>query len=100
MMNLLAAPADISSKDLPLREDIRLLGRILGDTLREQEGEAVFNLVENVRRTAVRFRKTHDDRASVRSWRRLSNSAMPTDNCPNLWWVFEGRIGTLGNHTG
>ena len=62
MMNLLAAPADISSKDLPLREDIRLLGRILGDTLREQEGEAVFNLVENVRRTAVRFRKTHDDR--------------------------------------
>ena len=41
-MNFLAAPADISSKDLPLREDIRLLGRILGDTLREQEGEETF----------------------------------------------------------
>jgi phosphoenolpyruvate carboxylase len=25
-------------KDLPLREDIRLLGRLLGDTLQEQEG--------------------------------------------------------------
>ncbi len=61
-MNLLAAPADISSKDLPLREDIRLLGRILGDTLREQEGEETFDLVERVRRAAVRFRKTQDER--------------------------------------
>src|SRR4030095_15900960 len=26
-------------KDLPLKEDIRLLGRLLGDTLREQEGD-------------------------------------------------------------
>jgi len=62
VMNLLAAPADLSSKDMPLREDIRLLGRILGDTLREQEGNETFELIENVRRTAVRFRKTQDDR--------------------------------------
>jgi len=61
-MNLFSAPADISSKDLPFREDVRLLGRILGDTLREQEGEATFQLVENVRRSAVRFRKTQDER--------------------------------------
>lgn len=62
IMNLLAAPADISSKDVPLREDIRLLGRILGDTLREQDGVETFELVENVRRAAVRFRKTQDER--------------------------------------
>ncbi len=62
MKNFLAAPADISSKDMPLREDIRLLGRILGDTLREQEGNETYELVENVRRTAVRFRKTQDER--------------------------------------
>ncbi len=62
VMNLLAAPADISSKDLPLREDIRLLGRILGDTLREQEGEETYELIENVRRAAVRFRKTQEER--------------------------------------
>lgn len=62
MMNLISAPTSISSKDLPLREDVRLLGRILGDTLREQEGEDVFDLVENVRRAAVRFRKTQDER--------------------------------------
>ncbi|MBI5627043.1 MAG: phosphoenolpyruvate carboxylase, partial [Nitrosomonadales bacterium] len=61
-MNLFSAPADISSKDLPLRDDVRLLGRILGDTLREQEGEASFQLIENVRRAAVRFRRTQDDR--------------------------------------
>ena len=33
-------------KDIPLRYDIRLLGRILGDTVRAQEGDQVFELVE------------------------------------------------------
>ena len=60
-MNLLPTSANISSKDLPLREDIRLLGRILGDTLREQEGSATFELVENVRRASVLFRKTQQN---------------------------------------
>lgn len=66
-MNLLPTSANISSKDLPLREDIRLLGRILGDTLREQEGDATFELVENVRRASVLFRKTqeHADRIEL-----------------------------------
>ena len=47
-------------KDDPLREDIRLLGRMLGDTLREQEGEPTFELVENIRQTAIRFRREQD----------------------------------------
>ena len=64
-MNLIATPSNLSSKDLPLREDVRLLGRILGDTLREQEGEAAFQLIENVRRAAVNFHKTQDDRDRV-----------------------------------
>ena len=64
-MNLISAPTSISSKDLPLREDVRLLGRILGDTLREQEGEDAFNLIENVRQAAVQFRKTQDDHDRV-----------------------------------
>ncbi len=64
-MNLISAPATISSKDLPLREDVRLLGRILGDTLREQEGEETYQLIENVRRAAVRFRKTQDERDGI-----------------------------------
>ncbi|MEK7302622.1 MAG: phosphoenolpyruvate carboxylase, partial [Pseudomonadota bacterium] len=47
----------VNDKDLPLREDIRLLGRMLGDTLREQEGETAFELVENIRQTAIRFHR-------------------------------------------
>ncbi|WP_412479969.1 phosphoenolpyruvate carboxylase [Azonexus sp. IMCC34839] len=47
-------------KDEPLRDDIRLLGRILGDTVREQEGEAVFDIVERVRQTAIRFARSGD----------------------------------------
>jgi len=50
-----------NAKDLALRDDIRLLGRLLGDTLREQEGEETFKLVERVRQTAVRFRRTGDE---------------------------------------
>ena len=60
--NLLSAPSDLSSKDAPLREDTRLLGRILGETIREQEGEQTFDMIEKVRQLAVRFRKTQDDR--------------------------------------
>lgn len=52
-----------NDKDLPLREDIRFLGRILGDTLREQEGEAAFELVENIRQTAIRFHRDQDPQA-------------------------------------
>lgn len=36
---------ETEDKDLALREDIRLLGRILGDTVREQAGEAVFDTI-------------------------------------------------------
>ncbi|UCV25074.1 phosphoenolpyruvate carboxylase [Ferribacterium limneticum] len=52
-----------TSKDEPLRDDIRLLGRILGDTVREQEGESVFDIVERVRQTAVRFARDGDPAA-------------------------------------
>ncbi len=47
-------------KDLPLREDIRFLGRILGDTIREQDGERAFELVERIRQLGVRYRRDQD----------------------------------------
>jgi phosphoenolpyruvate carboxylase len=57
----------LPEKDLPLREDIRLLGRVLGDTLREQAGDAAFELVETVRQTGVRFAREGkaEDRAQL-----------------------------------
>ncbi|HTV88919.1 MAG TPA: phosphoenolpyruvate carboxylase, partial [Stellaceae bacterium] len=47
-------------KDTPLRDDIRLLGRILGDTVREQRGAAAFDTVERIRQSSVRFRRDED----------------------------------------
>src|ERR1700716_4234585 len=46
--------------DARLREDIRLLGRILGDTVRDQEGSDVFELVERIRQTSIRFHRDED----------------------------------------
>ena len=51
---------EIAEKDLPLREDIRLLGRLLGDIVRNQEGPVIFDLVENIRRTSIRFHRDDD----------------------------------------
>ncbi|MEZ2121261.1 MULTISPECIES: phosphoenolpyruvate carboxylase [unclassified Corynebacterium] len=47
-----------------LREDIRHLGRILGNVIREQEGDAIFDLVEGARRASfavVKGERTLDD---------------------------------------
>ena len=46
--------------DARLRTDIRLLGRILGDTVRDQEGADVFDLVERIRQTSIRFHRDND----------------------------------------
>ncbi|MGT2505991.1 phosphoenolpyruvate carboxylase [Cupriavidus basilensis] len=61
-----SAPARrASDKDVPLREDIRFLGRLLGECLREQEGDAAFEVVETIRQTAVRFRRENDRAAGA-----------------------------------
>ena len=44
-------------------EDIRLLGRILGDVIREQDGVAAFELVERIRTLSVAFRRDADHEA-------------------------------------
>ena len=49
----------------PMREDIRLLGSILGDTVREQNGEEVFDLVERARVESFRVRRSEIDRAEL-----------------------------------
>jgi phosphoenolpyruvate carboxylase len=49
----------------PMREDIRLLGTILGDTVREQNGDEVFDLVERARIASFRVRRSEIERAEV-----------------------------------
>jgi phosphoenolpyruvate carboxylase len=51
---------DAAAKNKPLVEDIRLLGRILGDVIREQEGVAAFELIERVRQLSVAYRLKAD----------------------------------------
>src|SRR6186997_2591093 len=48
---------DDAERDRPLRDDTRLLGRLLGDVLREQTGDSGFERVEAIRQTAIRFRR-------------------------------------------
>ncbi|MYZ49744.1 phosphoenolpyruvate carboxylase [Propylenella binzhouense] len=50
-------------KDRPLYDDVRLLGQILGDIVREQEGEAAFELVEAIRRLSVAYERKSDAEA-------------------------------------
>ena len=56
---------DEDKKDGALRDDIRLLGRILGDTIREQHGATTFELIERIRKLSVRFRKDSDRSAKT-----------------------------------
>lgn len=51
----------------PMREDIRLLGAILGETIHEQNGEDVFDLVERARVESFRVRRSEIDRAELSS---------------------------------
>ncbi len=58
------APAKRSKdNERPLVEDIRLLGRILGDVIREQEGQEAFDLIERIRTLSVAFRREADHEA-------------------------------------
>jgi len=54
---------DAAEKNRPLVEDIRLLGRILGDVIREQEGKDAFELIERVRQLSVAYRLKSDAQA-------------------------------------
>ncbi len=58
-----AAQQSAEDKEERLREDRRLLGRLLGDVISEQLGEATREKIEAIRQTAVRFRRTESDPA-------------------------------------
>jgi len=47
-------------KDAPLRDDIRLLGRLLGNTVRLQNGATAFETIEMIRQTSVRYHRDDD----------------------------------------
>ncbi|MAR91353.1 MAG: phosphoenolpyruvate carboxylase [Pseudomonadales bacterium] len=50
-----------SDAHAPLRQDVRLLGQLLGDTLQEQESPVLLELVEEIRRLAKDARSGRED---------------------------------------
>ena len=54
------------AKDQPLIDDIRLLGRLLGEVIREHEGEKAYALTEEIRQLSVAARHQDDQQASER----------------------------------
>ena len=65
--------SDAAAKNRPLVEDIRLLGRILGEVIREQEGKDAFELIERVRQLSVGYRLKRDASAGRALDRLLKN---------------------------
>ena len=65
MPNVTIPPLKRPSRDneRPLVEDIRLLGRILGDVIREQESPEIYELIEKIRKLSVAFRRDADQEA-------------------------------------
>lgn len=54
----------LKEEDQPLRDDVRLLGSLLGDTIRQQHGEALYQLVEEIRQMAKDARSGNVNKTS------------------------------------
>jgi phosphoenolpyruvate carboxylase len=52
-------------KESLLREDQRLLGRLLGEVIRSQAGDAALERIERIRQTAVRFHREERSRSEL-----------------------------------
>ena len=65
------------NKDAPLIDDVRMLGRMLGAVIREQEGADAYDLVEQVRQLSVAYRRSGDQDADKAMQKILR--AQPTD---------------------
>ncbi len=55
---------DTQNKDLPLKDDMRMLGKALVDVLKNQIGDQKYTFVENVRLTSIAL--NHATAAQVR----------------------------------
>jgi phosphoenolpyruvate carboxylase len=69
-----------------LGDDIRLLGRLLGDVVRDQTGDVTFDLVESVRKVAVNGRRS--DTSSVADLEALLGS-QPIDQVLHVVRAFD-----------
>ncbi len=75
-----------ADKDQPLIDDIRLLGRILGDVIRQQEGKATYERIEQIRKLSVAFRRDADENADQELKKLLK--ALPNDQTVSVIRAF------------
>ena len=68
---------EFPEKDQPLREDVRMLGSLVGELVREQEGEEMLELVESVRQTSI-ARRVEEPGADEQLTRLLSHRSTDT----------------------
>ncbi len=64
------------TKDQPLRDDVRILGALVGDLLKDQGGDALFDFVENARLRSIR-RREHNDMPGEGLAELVSNLELP-----------------------
>jgi phosphoenolpyruvate carboxylase len=79
-------PTRSHDKDQPLIDDIRLLGRILGDVIRQQEGKATYERIEQIRKLSVAFRRDADENADLELKKLLK--ALPSDQAVSVIRAF------------
>src|ERR1700688_2391208 len=60
-----------------LRTAIRFLGRVLGDVIRAEDGEAVFNKIEETREASVAFNREGTPAAAKAMAERLGALSLP-----------------------
>src|SRR3989449_2890056 len=60
-----ANPSPVDDKENPLREDRRLLGRLLGEVIRDQAGAEALERIERIRQAGVPFRKENTSQAGL-----------------------------------
>jgi phosphoenolpyruvate carboxylase len=60
-----------------LRATVRFLGRVLGDVIRAEDGEAVFNQIEETRQASVAFHREGTPQAAKAMAERLGGLSLP-----------------------
>ncbi len=75
-----------SFKEELLGRDIRQLGRLLGDTIRAQQGDQIFDRIESIRKMSISFRRDLDQAAH--EGLRSALNAMSSDETAHLIRAF------------
>jgi phosphoenolpyruvate carboxylase len=63
----------LNAQNHTLKNNIRYLGRVLGETILAKDGKATFELIENIRQVAVKFHRENDQKATLTLEKLLKN---------------------------